>query len=1207
MATTFVLGRAGAGKTRFCVDSLLAQLRQDSDSRLILLVPEQASFQMERLLVLRAPGHGFCRAEVLSFSRLATRVLAETGATPDLLDRGRRQLALRAVALRDPALLAPFGRAARTDGFFADLDRVIESLLREGLPPEALRAAAERAGDEGLHARALAIAGLYAGYLSWLGPDRLDPNQRLACLRQRLEEASWLRGARIWVDGFAGFTGEELATLAALARRCASMHVTLLMDGVPDDAAPAINDDLDLFARTRRTGRQLRRLFESAGVKLDPPVILAPDPPPRFAAEAALAGLERCLSATPGAAPATSTSRAATGDDTSGAAPLRVMPFATHREEIEHAARWIRRVVVEAKGTVRFRDFALIARDLEPFAETVADVFEQYEIPYFLDRRRSMRSHAVSRVVSAVLDAAIGDLSPDAAIRLLRSGLLRAPGGACEQLENAVRRSELRGLATWRSPDWSFLPELRGRSEPPRWRAVRRTVADGLAPLRDLARSAAAPASRWAETIHRSLRRLGVRGRLERWIGAARRDKRWEAAELHRLAWDHLCAVLDGIHAVLGDEPMAAAAVRSLIEGSLREMTLGLAPPTMDQVLVSSIERSRHPDIQFAWLMAFNDGVFPARPAGDALLSADDRDRLAEAGFTGLASAREDVLGERLLAYIALTRASRGLVISYARRGLEGEELSPSPLLEDVLACGAARVCEPDQDAPPVSLPQFVRAYRALAAGAGAASTAARCKALRERLEAHDRLGRRVATLLSDEPVRRAPRAVGNYREPPAAASAKDSTERAIWRCSAKELNAYLHCPFQHFARWGLALDTDTRPKPLRVALGVQAHAVLAEATRAAARNAAFPHLDEDAWRGIVRHAIASYARRSLRSPQPGSRWQRFLLRAAWPMLEEVFLAHAARWQCGEFRPLHCEKAFGDSRRAQAAAAATGAPQAVVPGDDAAGDRAQAAEAAWPPLRVELEGGRDVLLTGFIDRIDQAHDDQGRTWLAIYDYKSGKVSTIASRLLVGEPLQVVLYLLAVSRCASDELPHEPAGVLLAPLRPRSDEDAYEGPDAARRRMLLFRPRGMIAKEAARLFDREVGPTPSPVVAMKKRKDSDEFDANQSRDVLSTDALVRRTRLAEQTVRDAAAGVAAGDVAVSPLLQANTLACRHCEFRAVCRFELGVHAVRNAERVLYGPDSLLPGESPPALPSSSACPGDEADPATGAAKRGGKRK
>jgi len=49
-------------------------------------------------------------------------------------------------------------------------------------------------------------------------------------------------------------------------------------------------------------------------------------------------------------------------------------------------------------------------------------------------------------------------------------------------------------------------------------------------------------------------------------------------------------------------------------------MTLWGTPPMLDQVLVGSIDRSRHPDLKAVILIGFNDGVFPQPASEDAIL-----------------------------------------------------------------------------------------------------------------------------------------------------------------------------------------------------------------------------------------------------------------------------------------------------------------------------------------------------------------------------------------------------------------------------------------------------------------------------------------------------------------------------------------------------------------------------------------------------------
>ena len=53
--------------------------------------------------------------------------------------------------------------------------------------------------------------------------------------------------------------------------------------------------------------------------------------------------------------------------------------------------------------------------------------------------------------------------------------------------------------------------------------------------------------------------------------------------------------------AALGDVRMSGRQFHDVLESALAEFTLGLVPATLDQVLVGSIERSRHPAVRAAF------------------------------------------------------------------------------------------------------------------------------------------------------------------------------------------------------------------------------------------------------------------------------------------------------------------------------------------------------------------------------------------------------------------------------------------------------------------------------------------------------------------------------------------------------------------------------------------------------------------------------
>lgn len=1130
MAVQFVLGRAGAGKTHWCLSSLRSRLAQAGpQDRLILLVPEQASFQMERALALASPRGAFTQAEVLSFSRLAQRVAESVGGGPTILSRAARVLALRLVGQRRAPELRAYQRAAAQPGFYQHLEKVVEQLLREGITPDALRAAGDRLPDE-VRLRVQELARLYADYCAWLGPDRVDPAARFELMAEGLARADWTADASIWVDGFAGFTGIEQAALCSLAARCREMWIALLVD--PDDLPrpdAGEPDPLRLFQHPEQTWRSLSQRMRDAGAAILDPLCLRPAPAPRFAS-VQLDRLERGLvrgAAVDGAGQAQAASDANPAESTEPPVAIRVVRCATQRDELVQAARSIRRKVAGPGKGLRYRDFAVVARDLEPFADLAREVFADFEIPCFIDRRRPLAAHVLTRWAAAVFDCLRSDFAVEPAVRLLQTGLLPLRQGQAERLEQTITEYEVRGFAQWRSGAWR-LWERRGDGgkreapDPPE----RRRIAAALAPLVELSGRGPAPARQWAEVFYEAARRLELPRVITRWVREARRDQAWESAEVHRLAWDTLAQVLDDLHAVLGDHPLTLEETGDLIVAGMADSSIGLAPPTLDQVLVGSIERSRHPEIRFVWLVGLNEGLMPARPGEDALLSTADRTALVTAGLDALRPAREQSFNERLLAYIAMTRASDGLAISYSRTACDGSELFESPLLRDLRRALPGLLEQDAADDPPLALRELA-VQRALAGE----QAAPRLTALAARVEQDAQRGPRLHQLLRGMSYVNRERSVGNYRRDAARPD-------VVWRASPSEVETRLQCPFQHFARYGLRLNTRRGPQPLVADLGLVAHELLSRATgHALASGVDVQALGDEQWDAFLERAQAEIAA----AEPPGLDERRpdraVLMSVLVERIRDVLRVHAERWRRGSWAPWAVELRFSP---------------------DAEGERAT--------LALPLPGYGQVWMTGSIDRVDLAQQG-GRTYALVYDYKSRAQGTaLKTDYLLGDGLAIYLYLLAVQALTPADEPLYPAGVLLAPLRPveaklESEAVQQSGADAS---LHLYQPRGLFDRDLAGLFDPKAAQGQSPVVYAKITK-KNEWDRRC--DAAGADELAKRLNRSSYALQNLAVEVDAGRVNAEPLLHKRRLACSRCEFSTVCRFELGLNRVRPSGVVL----------------------------------------
>jgi ATP-dependent helicase/nuclease subunit B len=1172
MAVTFVLGRAGAGKTRFCLDALTAELTDESGGPpLLLLVPEQATLQMERALARRSPRGGFSRAEVLSFTRLAERVFERAGRPPGLLGPRARLLGLRCLAAHRPRLVRGFGAAARTPGFFGALDRLINELIGGCVEPGMLRQAAEGLTHAASRRRTLAVAQLYRAYLDWLGDERTDQAQRLAALRERLERAEWLHEARIWVDGFAGFDEQELETLVALGRIAQALTITMLVDPGHALEAPRAHRPaehaLRFFRRTEATLDRLLARFRDVGVKTAEPVRLRPDPPPRFSRAPSLARLEAAL-------PATHASGAPMPPAGNRESQVAVVACQTHRDELRRAAQFIREKVIESHGRLRFRDFAVIARDLEPFAPLVDEVFTEYELPYFLDRRRPLRAHALVGFVENLFDAVERDFAAAPMGRLLRSGLLPLNRAQAERLENWIVDHEVRGRAAWRREEWPFVDTRRST-----YGRVRRALVDALDPLTDPGGpNVTASGAAWARALYETLAGLGVDRRIRKWIGQAQRDGRPESAETHRLAWDTLCEVLDDVHNVLGGTDLTRGEFASVLQSALAEATLALAPATLDQALVGSIERSRHPDIRYAWVFAFNEGVFPARPGEDEILGTAEREALAAAGLPAPRARRTEVFDERLLAYIAFTRPADGLVISYATTDLQGDEQFPSPLLVDVhRALPDAREHSVDTKHRPTCLREFARRYlESRDAPQETPIASPRLEPLRTRLGRNERMRGELDHLLRGLHYR------NETSNVPLRAEEAGAESGPAWRGSPSRIETYLQCPFRYFARHALCLREPRGPAPAAKALGTAAHEILADVWRRIIRSkrpvAEIPDAD---WLAALHAGIAAFSESS--EPDFAERRPQFAFFSNMlaRQLRDVVLVHALRYRVGRFESYRCEWAFG--RRVGA--------EDFEP---------------LPALRVELPDGAYAEIHGYIDRVDRCAA-QGCTALAVYDYKSS-VTAIKNRFyLTGDALQIVTYALALQARAADPDRPEIAAVLLAPLYAQFDalDSAYvRDADDTQQRMYLLRPRSLLDARFLECFDPNVGMCQSTVITVRRTGDG-RIDARHS-DVTEPGTLDAWLRLAGRTIAVAVEGILDGNVRVSPLVENRRLSCNTCDFLPVCRFERGLDPARPAGTALPVLDEVPSRRSDQSRDREGAVRGRHAQ-AEGAGMRAPKRR
>ena len=1152
MSVRFIIGRAGAGKTHHCLSAVREKLLANplDGPRLILLVPEQASLQTERALLALAEPQVTHRAEVLSFRRIALRISADTGVesrTP--LSANGRGMVLRYLLAKLAPHLQYFKNAERFPGFLERLGRTISELIDEAVTIDDLDRVLESPDDDPLRQHKLAdLHRVFAAYLDYLGSDRLDPSQYLEVARARISRCAWLRGAEVWVDGFAGFTRQERLTLVALARTVSRMDVTLLMD--PAQAGIENLTSLeasDLWAKPARTYVELKQNFREGDIEIESPAVLNPPTLPRFQEAPQLRDLERTVFQSAPPPPATPPAKPA----------VEVFEAANRRIEVDRVVAEIARLVQTAGDGLRYRDIGITVRDLDPYHDLLGAALEAGGIPYFIDRRRPTSHHPLVEWLRSFVQLPAEPLAPETIRPLLKTGLLPLDRDDCDLLENHLIATEVHGLEAWSRPWRAGLSRWNQGDTPSRKRAAaerlerlnraRLTLLGQLKPWLDFALAGPTHTARaWAEALIEQLDRLGVTGHLENWARAAEDRGDLDRAEEHRQILRDVGELLDELAGILLDEPLTSRQLAQMLDSALAQFTLGLTPPTLDQVLVTGIERSRNPNLKVLFVLGFNDGMFPAAPVEDAILNDDDREWLGAHGLDVVPPAKALLLEERFLAYVAFTRSSHRLIVSYAAVTEDGKELRPSPYLEDLCA-----VC-PDVVRHRVNDPFQQRELWPVRSAADLTTHLAYEFGSRPPLDRDGSGQRRQWNTLYERartdavlrrPLKEALAALAYENRAALSAEAIAEVYPETLHTSVSRLETYATCPFKHFAEWNLRLEPRRSVRLQPVDIGKLHHAVLEDfIKRLIVQERSIVALEGDELLDRLQVSLRAVAEELPEAAAASLARDRYVIERSRNQIERVLRTQQAIYALGSFRPAEAELRFGF--------------------DD---------DDSLPALAVDTPAGRRVLLRGIIDRVDLAETAAG-TLGTVVDYKR----TPAKRLdlcsvYYGLSLQLLAYLLVLRQHGKGPSggPIIPAGAFYVSLV--ESYSKVEHPDDAAAPAALpptgtFPPRGLLDLDRAKALDgtfAEAGRSEVYRVALKKDGGLSHVDHSDA--ALPSD-FARLLELTARRIGEQADGMLNGEVAVRPYRLGTFSPCSWCELQPLCRFEFPTTKIRSLDRL-----------------------------------------
>lgn len=1112
MALQFIFGGAGAGKSYYLYNKIIQQSIENPKKQYLILVPEQFTMQTQKELVTMHPRKGIRNIDVLSFERLAFRVLTEMGESQrTLLEETGKSMVLRRVAQEKKKELKILGAKMDKQGYVSQMKSMVSELRQYEISTEDLEDVLEDlSSSPELYYKLQDIKTLYQGFFDYLEGSFITQEEVLDAMGRVAPQSKKLKDSVLVLDGYTGFTPIQLQLLETLLGICEEVYVTVTVAAGEDPYK--MGSPHELFYLSKQTVASLLRIAKDKKIswkeywipegkgeyrgrfKDNPPMVFLEKNVFRYRRKKYLKQQDA----------------------------VQIYEAQNPASEMEMTAGEIRRLV-RTEG-YRYRDFAVITGDMQVYAPAAARAFARYEIPCFIDEKHSVFLNPFVEYLRAAVDMIVENFSYESVFRMLRCGLNDISTEEADRLENYVIAMGIRGFSRWQQ-EWVRSYRGENSEECVQIDKIRASLVEKWEPFYKKMKTPDASVRTYTEALYQYITANKIQERLKEFTKNFEAEGNLSLVKEYSQIYEIVMNLLDKLVEILGDKKVRIREFKEILEAGLSEAKVGIIPPTSDQVLVGDMERTRLKDIKIVFFVGVNEGKIPKEQQAGKLLSDLNREELKgslkERGLSLAPTAKENLYTQKFYLYLNLTKPSERIYLSYSRLSSNGEAMSPSFLVAQIQKLFPDAVREWD-------VPLFAESkYGAL-------------DRLSEEMRKQDRTSPVFEELMSWFTSQKEYRELVNrlidaaYYVNPQESISKGVAE-ALYGTelsnSASRLEQFAKCACSHFLSYGLMLRERVRYEFSMADMGTLLHNSLdLFARKVREQGKSWVDLEdeerdtlaEDCVTEVVEKSGETILLSSARNAYTINRVKRMVKRSVWALQKQL--------KQGEFYPALTEWAFGEKDNIDS-------------------------------LNFDLESGQKLHLKGRIDRIDVCQDKENHLYVKVIDYKSGTTQLDLIKLYYGLQIQLALYLNAALELEKKRFPDklvQPAGVFYYntkdPILNKEDVKNPENPQEEILKKLKMDGICSAEPEILQKLDKNLaaGKSVESFAVPVKYTAKGTFSSNSK--VANQEEFAIMMDYVQDKAKKIGREILKGNTSVNPFERQKENACEYCPYKEVCGFD-----------------------------------------------------
>ncbi len=576
MKLKIIYGKSGSGKSTYLFNYIKNII--SNPQKIYIITPEQFSYTSERKLLESTNGAAI-NAEVLTFSRMAHRVITETGNNLKNIEPFGRSMLIYDILDNKKKELKFLGKNMQN---VEVIDKTITEFKKHNITETNLGKAIDNLEDEYLKIKLKDVENIYNAYEEKIKEKFLDENDVLSILAENIKNTDMFNDAVFMIDEFAGFTPQEYRIIEELMKISKEIIVTITTDSLVDNK---LSEDTDIFYSNKIAINKLIEIANRNNVEIEKPIFL--ENTYRFKNEE-LKVLEENIY--------DNFYKKYEKENKNIKLFLASNPYS----EVEHVASQIIEEVRE--NGYRYRDIGVITKNIETYSSLIKVIFAKYDIPVYIDEKKDLSQNILIKYIISVLDVFSKNWSYDSVIAYAKTLFCDIEEEDIYVLENYCKKWGIK-YSKWYKEDWNF-----GEEDKEKLKKINETRRKIVEPLLEFKEKCIKDQS--AKNITSAIYEFLIRQNIDKKLEAKAKEVEKENADIvseYEASFNIVIKILDEIVKVFGDERLTFDKYASLLKISFTENGLGKIPAGLDQVTVGDVDRSRSHKVKVIFIIGVND------------------------------------------------------------------------------------------------------------------------------------------------------------------------------------------------------------------------------------------------------------------------------------------------------------------------------------------------------------------------------------------------------------------------------------------------------------------------------------------------------------------------------------------------------------------------------------------------------------------------